>query len=69
MSIEDDGVGIRSDWPSGTNGHRPLGLLGMQERATLIGGTLAIEPGTPQGTRLTLHVPLGGDASLKKEAE
>jgi len=69
LSIEDDGVGVRSDWQSGTNGHRPLGLLGMQERATLIGGTLTIQPGTPHGTRLTLHVPLGGDAPLERETE
>lgn len=62
MSIEDDGVGLRGDWQEGVNGHRPLGLLGMQERAALIGGTLTIEAGVPQGTRVTLRVPLGGDA-------
>ena len=65
VCIEDDGVGIRSDWRSGANGHRPLGLLGMQERAALIGGTLTIEPGVPQGTRVLLRVPLGGDAPSK----
>jgi signal transduction histidine kinase/HAMP domain-containing protein len=69
VSIEDDGVGIRSDWHDGTDGHRPLGLLGMQERAVLIGGTLTIEPAAPQGTRVTLRVPLGGNAPLEKRAE
>jgi signal transduction histidine kinase len=69
VRIEDDGVGIRSDWQNGANGHRPLGLLGMQERAALIGGTLTIEPGVPHGTRVTLKVPLGGDASLEKRTE
>jgi signal transduction histidine kinase len=67
--IEDDGVGIRGDWQNAANGHRPLGLLGMQERATLIGGTLTIEPGALRGTRLTLRVPLGGNAPLEKKAE
>ena len=66
VCIEDDGVGIRSDWHNGTDGHRPLGLMGMQERAALIGGTLTIEPGEPQGTRLTLRVPLGGNAPTEK---
>ena len=58
VSIEDDGVGIPSDWHDAINGHRPLGLLGMQERAALIGGTLTIEPGEHQGTRVALRVPL-----------
>jgi signal transduction histidine kinase len=69
VRIEDDGVGIRSDWHNGANGHRPLGLLGMQERATLIGGTLTIEPGTPQGTRVTLKVPLASDVPLERKSE
>jgi signal transduction histidine kinase len=68
VSVEDDGVGVRSDWHNGTDGHRPLGLLGMQERAALIGGTLTIEPGTPQGTRVTLRVPLSGGSPSKKKA-
>jgi signal transduction histidine kinase/HAMP domain-containing protein len=69
VSIEDDGVGIRSDWHDGADGHRPLGLLGMQERAVLIGGTLTIEPGAPQGTRVTLRVPLSGNAPLEKRVK
>jgi signal transduction histidine kinase len=67
VSIEDDGVGIRSDWHDGTDGHRPLGLLGMQERAVLIGGKLTIEPGASQGTRVTLRVPLSGNVPPEKK--
>ena len=67
VCIEDDGVGISGDWQSGNNGHRPLGLLGMQERAALIGGTLSIEPGKPQGTRVILRLPLDSDAPLEKK--
>lgn len=63
--IEDDGIGIQGDWRSDANGHRPLGLLGMQERAALIGGTLMIEPIQPHGTRVTLYVPL--EKFLSKE--
>lgn len=58
LSIRDDGVGIPGDWRSESDGHRPLGLLGMQERAALIGGRLTIEPEVPHGTRVTLRVPL-----------
>ncbi len=58
LSIRDDGVGLPADWRSAGGQHRPLGLLGMQERAALIGGSLTVEPGTPNGTCVTLHVPL-----------
>jgi signal transduction histidine kinase/HAMP domain-containing protein len=62
VSIEDDGVGVPADWRARGDGHRPVGLLGMQERATLLGGTLTIEPRSPHGTRVALNVPLTGDA-------
>jgi nitrate/nitrite-specific signal transduction histidine kinase len=56
--IEDDGVGLPANWRTGTGGHRPLGLLGMQERAELLGGTLTIDSSAPRGTRYILRVPL-----------
>lgn len=69
LCVQDDGVGIPGDWQSETNQHRPLGLLGMQERASLIGGTLTVEPGMPHGTRVTLRVPLGGGTPSKESPE
>jgi signal transduction histidine kinase len=35
-----------------------MGVLGMQERATLIGGQLTIESTPGEGCRLTLRCPL-----------
>lgn len=67
LEIEDDGVGIAKDWRTSVDGHRPLGLLGMQERAALVGGTLSIEALTPTGTRVTLRVPLEGHSNSKQE--
>ncbi len=58
LCIRDDGVGVPADWRSAGGGHRPLGLLGMQERAALIGGSLTVEPNPPHGTCVTLRVPL-----------
>ncbi len=69
LSIEDDGIGLDTDWRTGVDGHRPLGLLGMQERAILVGGTLTIESRSPKGTRVTLRVPLDGNALLKENDE
>ncbi len=69
LTIEDDGVGIDGDWRGGESGHRPLGLLGMQERAALVGGALKIEARRPSGTRVRLRVPLEQNAPLGEKAE
>lgn len=66
--IEDDGIGLPSNWRTRHDGHQPLGLLGMQERAALIGGDLTIEPRTPQGTRIVLRVPMNGQGDDSRAA-
>ncbi|RNF29948.1 histidine kinase [Massilia aurea] len=42
LEITDDGIGIPPDAMARTKSH---GLLGMRERALLLGGTLVVEPG------------------------
>ena len=55
LKVEDDGRGI----PTGAvNDPKSLGLLGMSERASALGGQLAIAPVTPHGTAVTLKLPL-----------
>ena len=57
--IEDDGVGfVASETPSELTERGHFGLMGMQERAMLLGGWLSIgsEPG--QGTRIVVYVPV-----------
>ncbi len=53
---EDDGVGfdglIRSD------NERSLGLLGMRERASLLGGTFQVHGRPGEGTRIRIEIPL-----------
>lgn len=44
------------------------GLLSMQERAGLLGGTLEIQSGLGKGTRVTLSVPAGRAAVAQPEA-
>jgi two-component system, NarL family, sensor histidine kinase DevS len=50
--IEDDGRGFSAD--SEANG---LGLLGMRERITLVGGRLDVETSPGSGTTLSIEVP------------
>ena len=56
LSIRDDGQGFD---PTSLD-PRPdgLGLLGMKERATMLGGKLEIETTSGRGTRLIITVPL-----------
>ena len=58
VEVEDDGEGFDPStvtMPSPTG--RGLGLLGMQERVEMLGGTATIESSSGGGTRILLSVP------------
>ena len=55
IAISDDGRGIAADPTSGSVG---LGILGMRERASLLGGTVAVRRGRRRGTIATIVIPL-----------
>ena len=61
--VEDDGKGfdIETVYSSRIGAHS-LGLLGMQERATLLGGTFNIQSRIGGGTRISVEIPLGDPA-------
>lgn len=54
LSVSDDGTGFA---PS--RGVTGFGILGMRERAQLLGGALTVESGAGRGTTVTAVVPLG----------
>lgn len=59
VTVEDDGCGFDVDRVfSARIGAQSLGLLGIQERATLLGGTFQIRSSEGHGTRLTVEVPV-----------
>ncbi len=58
LYVADEGVGF--DHARSAEGH--FGLTGMKERAQSIGGYLDIAAGPGEGTRITLVVPLSGEA-------
>jgi len=56
LIIEDDGVGF--DHPAAGSPHQGFGLLGMQERAALVGATVQIESATGEGTTIIVRMPM-----------
>jgi two-component system CheB/CheR fusion protein len=56
LIVEDDGTGFNPDGAAAA--HEGLGLLGMRERAALVGGTLEIESAPAQGTTVFARVPV-----------
>ncbi|HEX3844813.1 MAG TPA: PAS domain-containing protein [Steroidobacteraceae bacterium] len=59
LIIEDDGIGFDVVL-AGADGADPCGLVGMRERAALLGGTLDIESSATRGTTLITRIPCSG---------
>ena len=55
LIIEDDGIGF--DPSSGEAEQRGFGLVGMRERAALVGADLQIESAPGRGTTVILRMP------------
>lgn len=55
LRIEDDGCGVDRSLA-----HRGLGLAGMKERLSALGGTLMFDSAPGKGTRVELAVPVEG---------
>jgi two-component system sensor histidine kinase UhpB len=55
LKVEDDGIGFRS----GQSGRpRGLGLLSLEERAKLLGGTFQLASSPGKGTQICIRIPL-----------
>jgi signal transduction histidine kinase len=57
LEVTDNGRGIRENEKAGT---RSLGLLGLRERAIILGGEVAIEGRPGHGTTVRVEVPIPG---------
>jgi len=57
VCVHDDGRGFRLSEVSRHDRHSGLGLLGMQERAQLLGGTVDIQSAPEAGTTILASVP------------
>jgi two-component system CheB/CheR fusion protein len=59
LTVEDDGRGFDVEAArQSPDAHRKLGLLGMQERVALAGGTLTIESAPERGTTVFVRIPI-----------
>lgn len=56
VTVEDDGVGLR-DTLDGARSNQALGILGMEERARALGGSLQVSSIEPHGTGLQFYLP------------
>ena len=61
LMVEDDGRGFNLEETTGYSG---LGIAGMRERATLIGGFFELESNPGQGARVGFRVLVGEDENL-----
>jgi signal transduction histidine kinase len=67
LIIEDDGRGFDvASCMTDTQNDRCLGVFGMRERATLLGGTLTIESTPGSGTTVFVEVPLRTEAAYDR---
>lgn len=58
MAIEDDGVGFDPTTLGEKKGIRHLGLISMQERAEILGGTFELYTAPTQGTLIRVTIPI-----------
>ena len=61
LEVQDNGRGMKDRRAAKT---KSLGLLGMRERARLIGGEVTVNGVTGQGTTVTVRIPLHQDGNL-----
>lgn len=61
VTVEDDGIGFDTlEVPLSPDSCRGLGLLGMHERISLLGGTVEITSAPRCGTQVRISLPLSG---------
>ncbi len=58
IEVEDDGKGFEAQAAARREGRRPWGLMGIRERAEILGGTAVIDSAPGKGTRVEVRIPL-----------
>jgi signal transduction histidine kinase len=63
IEIEDDGKGFDPDSVARREGRRSWGLMGIRERAEILGGTATIESAPGKGTHVEVRIPVPAAAA------
>jgi two-component system sensor histidine kinase UhpB len=58
LNVEDDGIGFDPEQVAPSENGEGLGLLGMKERAALVGGALELTSKPGRGTSINVRIPL-----------
>jgi PAS domain S-box-containing protein len=69
LIVEDDGVGFDPAKEAFADGDKGMGLIGMRERAVLVGGSLEIESKPKKGTTIFARVPVRLEEEKAGEAK
>jgi len=65
VTIEDDGKGMAPMGGRGDSNELPgIGLVGVRERVTRLGGQLQLETRAGKGTRLTIELPIALETTV-----
>jgi signal transduction histidine kinase len=67
LTVEDDGVGVDLTRRSAPDSRRGLGLVGIRERVSGLGGTFQLEGTIGKGTRLTVELPVPIESHAAEE--
>jgi signal transduction histidine kinase len=62
IDVEDDGKGFDLEAATRREGRRPWGLMGIRERAEILGGTARVESAPGKGTHVEVRIPVPPDA-------
>ena len=67
VTVEDDGTGFDRGRLDGTNERPGVGLVGVRERVSRLGGTFRLDTHVGKGTRLTIELPTASDETARRD--
>ncbi|NIA16302.1 MAG: ATPase, partial [Nitrospiraceae bacterium] len=68
LIVEDDGNGFEMDSVD-QEGHRPLGLMGMRERASLVGGEFVMASIPGKGVTIRVRIGLDKEGHANQDSD
>jgi signal transduction histidine kinase len=68
ITVQDDGCGFNVEWINLPT-QETWGLIGMQERATLLGGQFSLDSKIGGGTKIEVVIPYNGTRDVYEENE